>query len=323
MCQLCANSLTVNAKLNQDPTRTLLLRNAYQKDLISRFNNLKKAINKSIIDNDCFGLTNKILVFEAPPMTPSGRFVFSTTEEKVQAFMDWLDDQIEAGILEITQRDGRRIVARNAWQNIYVRSTYQKALEQGLSELARAGIETGLESASIGQFFYRPFHADKVGVLYTRQFNQLKGITDAMDQQISRVLAEGLAKGIGPRQIAKQIVNRVDSIGIVRAKVLARTEIINAHAEGTLNLFEDYGLDGVAVKAEWSTAGFNVCELCKPKEGKVYTLKEARGLIPFHPDCRCAWIPYLPDVMGKGKLKSNRLYVMRRAKIIKREIKAA
>ena len=44
--------------------------------------------------------------------------------------------------------------------------------------------------------------------------------------------------------------------------------------------------------AEWSTAGDDrVCPLCGPLEGSVMTVKEARGLLPRHPNCRCAWIP--------------------------------
>jgi SPP1 gp7 family putative phage head morphogenesis protein len=111
-----------------------------------------------------------------------------------------------------------------------------------------------------------------------------------MDQQISGVLANGLAQGKGPMQIARDINNRVDKIGITRARVIARTETINAHAEATLNSYEEAGVEGVEVEAEFTTSGDNaVCPECDALSGKVFTLTEARGVIPVHPQCRCSW----------------------------------
>lgn len=297
----------VHVKLKQDPTRTASIVRAYEKDIVGRMKRLAKRIREVVVDDDCFGLVNKMTVFEQDRKDPvanvflgkelvkNERFVFSTTEEKVAAFMDWLSDEVDEGILEVTKRDGRKIVARNAWQDTYVRSTYQKGLDQSNAALLKAGIQTGVTSSTIGHLFYRPFHADRVGVIYTRNFNQLRGITDAMDQGISRVLAEGMSKGLNPAQIAKNITEKVQNIGIIRGRVLARTEVINAHAEATLNLFQEYGLNNVAIKAEWSTAGWGVCPKCIDEEGTVYTVEKARGLIPFHPNCRCCWIPVTVD----------------------------
>jgi SPP1 gp7 family putative phage head morphogenesis protein len=82
-----------------------------------------------------------------------------------------------------------------------------------------------------------------------------------------------------------------------RAMMLARTEIIRAYAEATLQEFRNWGVEGVSAKAEWSTAGDDrVCPKCAPMEGRIFTLDEASGLIPFHPNCRCAWIPWIAEL---------------------------
>jgi hypothetical protein len=74
--------------------------------------------------------------------------------------------------------------------------------------------------------------------------------------------------------------------------MIARTEIINAHAEGQLDSFDMLGVEEVGVVAEWATAGDDrVCEECASIEGELFTVDEARGMIPLHPNCRCAWIP--------------------------------
>jgi len=139
------------------------------------------------------------------------------------------------------------------------------------------------------------FAVHNCGVLYTRTFNDLKGITKAMDTQISRVLAEGISEGKNSREVARMLVDRVNKIGITRAKTLARTEIQRAHHHANINEYEAAGLNGVVVKAEWET-GVNPCEICAVLQGEVFTLQEIRGMIPVHPNCACIALPYQPGI---------------------------
>jgi SPP1 gp7 family putative phage head morphogenesis protein len=94
--------------------------------------------------------------------------------------------------------------------------------------------------------------------------------------------------------VAKLIAGRVDKIGIVRGELLARTEIIRAHAEATLNRYQEFGVEGVTGDVELQTSEDDkVCELCKGLVGKVFTIEEARGVLPLHPNDRCAWKPVI------------------------------
>jgi hypothetical protein len=67
--------------------------------------------------------------------------------------------------------------------------------------------------------------------------------------------------------------------------MLARTEIVNAHAVGQLNAFRMLGLEELGVMAEWSTGGDDrVCPDCGALEGEIFTVDEAEGMIPLHPN---------------------------------------
>lgn len=100
-----------------------------------------------------------------------------------------------------------------------------------------------------------------------------------------------------------------------RAKLIARTEAARAQAEGQLDEFEDLEeeeeIQGIEVLAEWSTAGDSlVCDICASHEGEIMSIEAARGMIPIHPACRCAWIPYVGLKRGKkdkekGKVKGR------------------
>ena len=113
-----------------------------------------------------------------------------------------------------------------------------------------------------------------------------------MDAQISRTLAEGMVAGLNPKDIADNLVERVESLGLNRARMLARTEVINAHAEGTLNTLESFGIEEVTAQVELVAAmDERTCAVCEGLNGTVFTIKEARGVIPVHPNCRCTWVP--------------------------------
>jgi SPP1 gp7 family putative phage head morphogenesis protein len=161
---------------------------------------------------------------------------------------------------------------------------------QATAQLRQAKIIT--PQFSMAAVFNYPMHADALALLFARNFTDLKGITDEMSAQIARVLTKGLSSGVGPREVAKMIAGRVDKIGIVRGELLARTEIIRAHAEATLNRYQDFGIEGVTGEVKIEVAG-DACERCKAIVGKVMTIDEARGLIPIHPRCRCGFKPVI------------------------------
>lgn len=67
---------------------------------------------------------------------------------------------------------------------------------------------------------------------------------------------------------------------------------IRAHAEGQLDSFKTLGVEEVGVAVEWATANDDkVCPKCQSLEGIVLKIDEARGLLPRHPNCRCAFLP--------------------------------
>lgn len=292
-----------------DPTHTSSLRNRFAADMARRFKKLAKAIIKKVDTDDCFGLKEK-----EPVRFNAREFQFMTNPKKVHAFMDWLETEVDKGILQITRGPRSAVAGSRKWSDMYIDSAYKKGMEDSWRKLdAKTKAKLGSKTAQefIQSAFNVPFNADRVGLIYIRTYSKLKGITDAMENMISSSLAEGMAEGRNPYQIARILARRVDGAGfdlsikdkmgrqvsaIQRARTLARTEVIASHAEASLNTYESAGLQGVEVEAEWSTAGDDrVCPLCAPLEGQIFTIAEARGMLPRHPQCRCSWIPRLKE----------------------------
>jgi SPP1 gp7 family putative phage head morphogenesis protein len=316
MCEVCQHITTYAEANKMDPTKTSVLRQNFVKNMNRRFAALKKAIYKTVVTNDAFGLNDQI---QANIGAPKNSFAFSTNPEKVDAFMRWLNGQINQELLQTEYRMQLGQAGMKPWTNMYITDSYKRGIERANYEAREAGIKGVKSIASQGGIdvvMGLPIHADRLGMLYSRTFAELKGITGAMDSQISKVLAQGIADGDGPRTIASKLTKTIGGgldlvtktkSGItrmipaqVRAQTLARTEIIRAHHVATIQEYKNWGLAGVKVQAEWSTAGDDrVCEQCASLEGKVYTLEEIEPMIPVHPNCRCIALPQLDESKSK------------------------
>ena len=293
-----------------DPTRTTTLRNVFVKALNKRFNELIKIIRNAVVEQDVFGLNVKTYQMTVPF---EGAFDFPRSQDKITAFMKWLEDQVKAGILEIGVYNQLGSSIESAWTNLYILDSYKRGIIRARYELINAGaiIPTLEESGGVDAVMNSPFHIDRLGILYTRIYSELKGITDAMDQIISRILTQGIADGDGPVLLARKLVAAIDGANIGdlgltdtlgryispmrRAEMLARTEIIRAHHWAMIQEYRNWGIAGVKVLAEFVTAGdLRVCPRCDAlAKGSPYTLDEIQNAIPVHVQCRCAALPYL------------------------------
>lgn len=182
---MCNNSFHTHAK--QDPTKTLTTRRRFESDVVRRFKNLRRAILKQIIELEGFGNLGE-------PIRNRGQFDFPRSDEKVSAFMDWLRQQQQTGDIDLVLPERPRMGAVDRrWANVYIDSAYQQGIRRARAELKKQGIDVpdDTEPSQVLRGFNNPVHADRVGLIYTRVYSDLKGITDEMDKQISRVLAQG------------------------------------------------------------------------------------------------------------------------------------
>jgi SPP1 gp7 family putative phage head morphogenesis protein len=288
-----------------DPTQTTRLRNAFSKDMGKRFTELALVVKRSVYNNDCFGLK-----LQANQMQPASEneFKYKSSAEKIALFLLWFQLQVDRGILSISSFE-------DPWTNKYVYEAYRRGVIRAHQELIKAGykIPTIEEMGGIDVVLQGISHAERLELLYSGTFTNLKGVTDAMNTQISKILTEGFLKGEAPALIARKLVAAINGTGMGelgitdtlgrfipasrRAEMIARTETIRCFAESTLQEFRNWGLEGVTALAEFQTQmDDKVCPKCEHLQGKVFTLDEAEGVIPVHPKCRCMWIPWIEEL---------------------------
>lgn len=281
----------------EDPTNTTAIRNRYEDALVDWFEELATVIDPDDSDD---GIERN----QVEPIPQVFRFEHIDDSRRIDAFLEWLKRQERMGVFQIIQRDG----------NYYIRHTYEDGIRHAEEALQGQGVDTD----TLRNIFALPVHRDVLQRLFTRNFEELEGITAEMNRQIARELTRGFGQGLGPEQIARNIRNVVDDIGVNRSRLLARTEVINAHSEATLNRYESVGVREVTVKAEIRTAGDQrVCPVCIAiAAGGPYETETIRSgtfrydpdddaeappnLLgdypykpPIHPNCRCSLLPYV------------------------------
>ena len=120
-----------------------------------------------------------------------------------------------------------------------------------------------------------------------RSLTLAKSINMTTMEAIRKALAEGFAEGESVQQLTKRIEGYFEDNSKVRAEMVARTETISASNEGALHRYELEGID----KSEFYPSP-DACEVCLGiAQDPIYITKDASGVIPVHPNCRCVWLP--------------------------------
>jgi len=303
--------------LKADPTRTKILRRAYERKLKSKYNQLMRKLRKLIVEEDSFGLTTKSLTSFVSSATIQVRnldtiwsgitanedWQFLEDDEKLKEFETWLE--AETGLTVISEDDryweefveeGYRRGAGRAFQDAHPIMEFLEGAERFI----------GGKNQFMSSTLNAPESIRKVKLLAASNLELIKGANQAMQNRIKQDLVTGLVQGDNPRVIARRMSKSVD-ISKKRARLIAQTEIIKAHAEGQLDAMEHMGIEDITAAVEHNTAGDNrVCPQCKPLDGVVLKVKNAHGIIPVHPGCRCGWAPANVGEDRKGQKRSKK-----------------
>lgn len=121
----------------------------------------------------------------------------------------------------------------------------------------------------------------KVGALVEKSKGEFKGVSDAVNQQIRRAVADGMVNEDSLSTVTKKIQDVSESVGEVRARTIARTETMKAINTGVKDRYAKIGID----KVEWLAAeDERTCEVCGDLDGRTFPLGETPEC-PAHPNC--------------------------------------
>jgi len=271
----------LNAALRADPTRTGSLRRALCSHLSRQFALLKGDVAALLVKEGAFGATLNT------------RWATLSRPDQLARFTDWLRGRFGARLRNATEEQ--------LWAE-YVRKGFQQGAGRAFDDVQRGRGRmprdrrqfdelTGERAQTLRSAFGRPVSVERVQLIASRAYSELQNVTEDTANKMARSLADSMVTGKGPREAARDLA-RLTDLGADRALLVARTEIVRAHAEGQLTALEEMGVEEVGVAVEWVvTQDARTCRACSDLEGVVLKLEEARGMLPRHPGCRCAWVP--------------------------------
>ena len=253
---------TVNQR---DPTLTLTLRRAYVTDYERRWAQVEAEALAALEQSGGIG---------------PGRYF--ETEADFAAFLQLLMLQY--------------VTANGTWQRPYLRAGYLRGLRFAHTDLRRSGIRNLPDAEAVLTSFA---HVGALSLLFSQADNDLTVIQGAVNTEVLERLFVARVSGASVDDMLGIVQDRTRKIGRTRAETLARTIIVGAVAAATLNRLQDMGvrLVSAVVEMQFSTAGDNrVCPTCEGLATQdlgngpgIYTIEQARGLIPAHARCRCRW----------------------------------
>lgn len=124
--------------------------------------------------------------------------------------------------------------------------------------------------------------------------------------QIRRVLNNMFTTGRPPQDFAKElqkIIGQRDSNGNLTGKTyeayrLLYNESAHISEQASMQAYADDGIDQYEITATFDK---DACKHCQELDGKVYDCKDAAqgvNMPPFHVNCRCTTVPYIPEAQG-------------------------
>ena len=140
----------------------------------------------------------------------------------------------------------------------------------------------------------------KVGALVEKSKGEFKGVSDAVNQQIRRAVADGMVNEESLSTVTKKIQDVAESVGEVRARTIARTETMKAINTGVKDRYKEIGVthyERIEAEDERTCTDFlfvvggKEYHGCTEIDGLICTREEADEIdAQTHPNCRGSWI---------------------------------
>ena len=239
---------------SKDPTGSLSLERAYEKELKLLFLHFKNGVIRS------FKISAGIREMESPPIN-------------VPMFVRSLDQ-----LAQIIVNAGAPIVNEHTVKAYNHGTTFAQMI---LKKSGRPQFKWMPDKPPVSFMFTGPNTATYEAMLHNN-LGDLTKATEDVKNLIKREMLTGVEKSETTLQIMRRIRDAAD-LGTQRATLIARTEVMKAVNQGAAERYKEAG-----VQMEWLTTHDELlCEECAARDGEVVTT----DLPPLHPRCRCCVIP--------------------------------
>lgn len=218
-----------------------------------------------------------------------------------------LDDYLLNSILSEGERLIDSIILEGGKDNLwfysaYVSTAYQRGTAQEFANLATQSVAYLADKESLGGLLLSEPYRNRIALVRARVFEEMKGFSGQVKADMARILADGIGRGLNPRDIAKSLQQKA-GLEQGRANRIARTEINTALRRARWDESEDaqerYGFKTMLmhISALSPTTRPNHAA----RHGKLFTIEEVREWFADGSNsinCKCVTISVIVDENG-------------------------
>ncbi|MEQ5315742.1 phage minor head protein [Providencia vermicola] len=219
---------------------------------------------------------------------------------------------LDPNYLSIILRDGELMVDEvllqggefnNFFFNEYVSTAYERGTAQEYANLAQQSTAYAATQQSVATILLSEPYQLRMALVRTRVFEEMKGLSAQVKADMARILTDGIARGLNPREVARNL-NEQSGIEIRRANRVARTEITTALRRARMD-----EADEASEVLNLETRQVHISALSpttRPnhasRHGKMFTTDEQRDWWAVDGNsinCKCSTVTILTDKEGR------------------------
>ena len=192
---------------------------------------------------------------------------------------------------------------RNWFSIGYVIPAYEKGSAQTWRNLGVQSTEYAATRPTLQSLLLSEPYQARIGLINAREFELMKGLSASVKEKMAQELTAGLAQGIGPREIAKNLTAQA-GIEKRRANMIARTEINQALRSARLDETQDASTRlNIRVKVlHISALSPTTRATHAARSGHLYTVEEERDWYAVDGNavnCKCTTSEAIVDEKGQ------------------------
>ena len=195
-----------------DPVGATMRLNRFFKKITARHKEMQRAV------------IEKFRAIPAQAVNAEDNYNYRYDFSSVRAAM--FGEELQRLIDEIMLDDTKPMNSGQMWASVEVTTVYAAGTAMASQQLARMSALYA-ERRSIADIIYSEPYLQRLAIANASTYSAWVGLSDQARTQLSQVIMNGIATGKNPRDVEKDIVDRV-GVSESRAKNMAQTEITGA-----------------------------------------------------------------------------------------------
>ncbi len=221
----------------------------------------------------------------------SDAYRYALDQTQLDSINDYIAELIELHVMRGDRGDSI-ILAQTV-------NAYQAATAAAVTNIMTQSV---VQTRNVEQTLMSEPYRRRIAYLRARVFEEMRGFSDQTRTDLARALADGIASGLNPREIATQIRDRL-GVAHSRALRIARTEINNGHRRAIWDEDQQTQEEGIKTRLMHVSALLATTRRSHAsRHGKVYSRQEVEEWYSRDGNainCRCTQVSVLTNDAGE------------------------